>query len=320
MVQQEHLDILLKQSVSEWNKWRKVRSEILPDLRDANLSEGNLDHINFKRVDVTGANLRGTSLCSACLSFANLMGADLTGANLSHANLDGAIFRKTLLSNAKCTNADVRDTLFVDTDLSTLNGLETVHHLGPSIIDITTIYRSHGKISEKFLRGAGVPEVFLDFVRKQGKKPFDYFTCFISYANEDEHFVEVLRQDLQKAGVRCWFTPINSRPGERFPEKIAEAIRFHDKLLLVFSKHSLKSTWVEHEVELARQKEQQNGGKTLVLFPIHLDSTVIDQPGWAKFIKEKRHIADFLHWKQPPVYQKRLNSLLSALNKTVGNM
>ncbi len=264
--------------------------------------------------------MRGTSLSSACLSYADLTGADLTGANLNQANLGGTIFRKTLLHNAKCIDADVRDTLFVDTDLSMLKGLETVHHLGPSIIDITTIYRSHGKIPEEFLRGAGVPEVFLDFVRKQGKKPFDYFTCFISYASEDEHFVEVLRQDLQKAGVYCWFAAVNLQPGGRFPEKIAEAIRSHDKLLLVLSKHSLNSTWVEYEVELARQKERQSGGKTLVLFPIRLDSTVIDQPRWAKSIKEKRHIADFSQWKQPPVYQKRLNSLLSALNKTEGGM
>src|ERR1017187_9770041 len=166
MAQQQHLDILLKQSVSKWNSWRREHPEILPDLRDADLSKKNLANINFKRVNVTGAKLRETSLSSACLSYADFTGADLTRANISHTNLGGTIFRKTLLHDAKCAEADLRDTLFVDTDLSTLKGLEMVHHLGPSIIDITTIYRSHGKISEKFLRGAGVPEVFLDFVRK----------------------------------------------------------------------------------------------------------------------------------------------------------
>ncbi len=201
MAQQQHLDFLLKQSVSKWNSWRREHPEILPDLRDADLSKKNLANINFKRVNVTGAKLRGTSLSSACLNDADFTMADLTGANLSHANLGGTIFRKTHLHNAKCMDADVRDTLFVDTDLSAVGGLDTVHHLGPSIIDISTIYRSHGKISEKFLRSAGVPEVFLDFVRKQGKRPFDYFTCFISYASEDQDFVEKLHQSLQAAGV-----------------------------------------------------------------------------------------------------------------------
>lgn len=314
MADQEQLKRLRDQSVSEWNRWRRQHPEILPDLRNADLSDQDLSHANLRHANLTGVNLQETLLCCADLSHADLTLADLTNANLSHANLGSAIFRKTIFNTTNCKDIKIQNTLFVDVDLSKVNKLEKAQHLGPSTIDITTIYRSRGSIPEMFLRGTGIPEIFLDFAREQGKKPFNYFTCFISYAHEDQSFVETLRNDLQAKGVRCWIDSVNLQPGDRFPAEIEEAIRFYDKLLVVFSTHSLKSDWVKREVELARQKERQANGKNGVLFPICLDNVVLNQPGWAESIGKGRHIADFSSEK-PDVYQKNLNKLLSALER-----
>ena len=55
-------------------------------------------------------------------------------------------------------------TIFADVNLSDVKGLETVVHHGPSSVGIETIYRSQGKIPEAFLRGAGVPEDFIEYM------------------------------------------------------------------------------------------------------------------------------------------------------------
>ena len=316
MTNQQHLD-MLKQGVRTWNKWRKKHPEIQPDLRKANLADlnkGMLNGVNFHRADLAGANLNKAILSSAHLSYADLSGADLSQANLSYADLSGAHFKETNLANTKLSYASMRDTEFVDVNLSAAKGLDTVRHLGPSSIGLDTIHRSKGNIPETFLRGIGVPEIFLSYIRSQGDAPFDYFTCFISYSSEDETFVKRLHDDLQSEGVRCWFAPEDLKPGDKFQIRIDEAIRRYDKLLLVLSKHSIASKWVEYEVGIALQKEHK--GKNHVLFPIHLDTAIMNcTAGWASSIQSKRHIGNFEHWKQQSAYQKALSRLLLDLKE-----
>lgn len=312
MANQQHL-AYLKKGVKEWNAWRREHSEILPDLRKVDFTGCKLSNINFKHVNLEGAKLCGASLDSACLSYANLTDADMTEANVSNAELIGTLFNRTIVHKMKCKQAYMCRTLMLDMDMQTVSGLDTVYHSGPSILDVASLSRFQKPVPEKFLTGAGVPRVLLDFVHKQGKAPFTYHTCFISYASEDQHFVDILQRDLQKEGVRCWYAPTQLLPGDKFPERIPDAIQSHDKLLLVLSKHALKSGWVEKEVNLARQKER--GGKRQVLVPIRLDASIINKPVWASFIKEKRHIANFEHCERPSIYQKELQALLSALRK-----
>jgi hypothetical protein len=85
-------------------------------------------------------------------------------------------------------------------DLNKTINLETVVHLGPSTISIDTIQRSRGTIPDIFLRGAGVSEQLLTCIHSSGRAPFDYHTCFISYSNYDQRFVQNLYQDLRKEG------------------------------------------------------------------------------------------------------------------------
>jgi hypothetical protein len=301
----------LNGSVSEWNQWRRKNPKILPDLSNADLRGKKLSSINFRRVNLEGANLCGVALDSADLSYANLAMADLTGANLCHANLHGTIFRKTTLREVRCRKATMHETQLLNVDMRTAKGLDTIQHMGPSMIDVATIGRSTGSIPQKFLQGVGLTGHLLEAILEQSKNPLSYFTCFISYASEDQRFAEILYHDLQQRGVRCWFAPMNLRPGDKFPEKITNAIQHHDKLLLILSKHALASDWVKKEVEIARNKER--GGKVDVLLPICLDTALPDSPGWASFILKKHHLADFVRWKHRPVYQEQLGILLQVL-------
>lgn len=331
MPNQEHLRIL-RQGVEAWNRWRMENPGTLPDVSWANLREANLRRANLigtnligadlRRVDLSGENLIGADLSGAKLRRADLGGADLSSADLQEADLRGADLRGADLSFADVngthlSGADLRDAIigwgsFGNVDLSAVKGLETVHHRGPSTIGIDTIYRSQGNIPEVFLRGAGVPEHFITYMASLVGKPYEYYSCFISYSSRDHDFAERLHADLQSKAVRCWFAPEDMRIGDRIRPRIDEAIRLHDKLLLVLSENSIDSDWVETEVEAAFEKERQR--KSTVLFPIRLDDEVMETPrAWAADIRRTRHIGDFRRWKDHDAYQESFDRLLRDL-------
>jgi TIR domain len=78
-----------------------------------------------------------------------------------------------------------------------------------------------------------------------------HYSCFIMYSAKDQEFAERLHADLQNNGERCWFAPHDMPIGGKIRDKIDVAIRLRDKLLLILSEHSIKSNWVEDEIEQA---------------------------------------------------------------------
>ncbi len=193
-----------------------------------------------------------------------------------------------------------------------VKGLETVQHWGPSTIGTDTILKSEGNIPEMFLRGAGLDDTFMSYVLSLARKPIQYYTCFISYSSKDQAFAERLYADLQANNVRCWFAPEDLKIGDKFRIRIDESIRLYDKLLLILSEHSVKSPWVETEVETAFEKEHKSG--KLTLFPVKLDNTVMEaDQAWASDIRRMRHIGDFTSWKEHDEYQKGFTRLLRDL-------
>lgn len=78
--------------------------------------------------------------------------------------------------------------------------------------------------------------------------------------------------------------------------------RSYDKLLLVLSEDSIRSPWVENEVEAASERERQQNKP--VLFPIRLDDAVMDSShAWAATIPRERHIGDFCDWKNADAFK-----------------
>jgi TIR domain/Pentapeptide repeats (8 copies) len=267
----------------------------------------NLCNAHLERADLFGADLRE----------ADLRGADLRQAHLSMANLRGAGLHLTLfieanLSGANLHGAKIGRTTFGDVDLSTIWGLDAVIHQGPSTIGIDTLYRSQAHISEVFLRGAGVPDEFIAYAKSLVGRPFVYHSCFISYSSRDEALTQRLYTDLQAAGVRCWFAPEDLKIGDEFRSRIDQSIPIHDKLLLILSKHSLNSQWVQKEVEAAFEKERKE--HRLMLFPIRIDNAILQSSaGWAADIRRMRHIGDFRQWKDHDAYQQAFARLLRDL-------
>jgi uncharacterized protein YjbI with pentapeptide repeats len=342
----EHLQIL-QQGVEAWNQSRHHQpGDGRPDLHGADLHGADLRSADLMGTDLMGADLHEADLRRADLTGANLTGANLTGAKLGRvrlhcallhgtdlrrtnligtdfmaADLHGADLRRADLFRTDFSHADLWDadltevrlheTLFIDSDLYAVQGLETCRHSGPSTLGHRTLARS-GSLPLVFLRGCGLPEALIDYLPSLLNEPFQFYSCFISYASRDHAFVERLYADLQDKGVRCFYAPEDMKIGDRLRPRIDETIRTFDKVLLVLSKASMASQWVEQEVETALARECQQ--RTTVLFPVRIDNTVMAiETGWPTLIRNTRNIGDFRRWKTYDVYQKAFDRLLQDL-------
>ncbi len=293
-----------------WNQWRRDRLDVVPELNDAdlvgaNLAGANLLAADLHRTNISFATLREAELASANLAGTELYDTDLTGANLSGANLAGAV---------------VASATFGNLDLSTVEGLEAILHAGPSTVGVDTMHRSKGKIPESFLRGCGVPEDFITYAKSLATNPIEFYSCFISYSTKDQDFADRLYADLQNKGVRCWFAPHDVQGGRKLHEQIDEAIRLHDKLLLILSPYSMESEWVKTEIAKARKREVRDERR--VLFPIRLapfetlrDWECFDADTGKDSAREIREyfIPDFSNWKNHDSYQEAFQRLISDL-------
>lgn len=339
MADEAQVKLLREQGVEAWNEWRKGNPEIRPDLRGADLADRFLRFANLSCADLTSsilmravlteADLTGADLSLADLRWANVTGADLSDASVRQADLSGGCFcgarlietdlsaahlRQSDLSGADLAGSFLLATTFADMDLSQVAGLDAVIHRGPSSIGIDTVYRSGANIPEVFLRGAGVPEPFIAQMKSlvAAMSPIEFYSCFISYSSKDQEFAERLHADLRGKNVRCWFALENLKIGDKLRPSFDEAIRVHDKLMVLLSEHSVKSPWVEKEVETAFEKERQQN--RTVLFPIRLDDAVMKtDEAWAADIRRTRHIGDFRNWKDHDSYKKAFDRLLRDL-------
>ena len=290
----------------------------------------DLDGANLNRAKLLGANLSGANLKGADLGDANLKGATLIGASLDNARFNGAHLQDAYLNNAILTGADMTGadlsraitayTVFGNVELSTVRGLDTVDHQGPSTIGPDTIYKSKGRIPESFLRGCGVPENFITYMRSLTGAALEFYSVFISYPTKDEAFANRLHADLQARGVRCWFAPHDIQGGKKIQEQIDEAIRVYDKLLLVLSDASMTSEWVSTEISKARKRERQENRR--MLFPISLavfesirEWECFDADAGKDSAREIREffIPDFSNWKDHDSYQQVLDRLVRDL-------
>ena len=189
------------------------------DLARADLSRANLSFADLYHADLSGANLLRSNLSAANLSATTLTCATLCGANFSDANLSNAYIAKADFSGAKLYNANLSKTLLIGSnlsftrlsgtnissvklknadftcsilnftifafiDLSQTKGLETCEHIGPSIIDHYTLSKS-GDIPLEFLRGVGLPEIYIENLSLLRGDPIQYQSCFISYAKQN---------------------------------------------------------------------------------------------------------------------------------------
>jgi hypothetical protein len=242
------------------------------------------------------------------------LGADLRDADIRRALLWTTHFNETELRGAKFNRAELAATEFINLDLSACKGIDKCVHQSPCRIDVTTLVQS-GPLPLTFLRGVGLSDMLISaldhLISALDHAPL-FYSCFISYSAKDDGFATRLHTDLQNKGVRCWFAPEDMKIGAKILDTLDQAIRLHDKVLLVLSEASIASDWVEDEATKAFEEERERGG--VVLFPVRLDGTVTTtSEAWAAKLRRSRHIGDFRGWKDNRSYQRALERLLRDL-------
>lgn len=323
---------ILAQGVSVWNKWREENIDVKVDLHDANLRETNLKVVNLRGADLYGADLHGSDLSVAILSGANLIRTQLHYANLTFANLGYANLSGADLSWSKWSKAIVGYTVFGSIDLREVIGLDEVNHRAPSTIGIDTFVQSKGMIPEEFLRGCGLSNTDIEYAKLsnpdlsneeinqilykiyalRATQALQVSPLFISYSHGDGKFVERLESGLIDKGVRFW-RDIHDMKAGRLEQQIDKAIRQNPTVLLILSKHSIASDWVEHEVRTARELEKELGRDTLC--PVALDDSW-KSSRWPKRVMEQvmeYNILDFSEWKDDVKFEGMFRRLIDGL-------
>lgn len=286
-------------------------------LRNADLSGANLMMTDFSHTDLTGVKLIGVDLLHSKFDSCQLSNADLSSAKLHRTT-----FNDVIVEQANFTKAAMIWTTFASINLSNAIGLDTVIHQGPSTIGIDTLYKSGGRVPEVFLRGCGVPENFIPFVRAHigAEQVIQFYSCFISYSHKDEEFARRLCSRMRDEGLRVWFAPENMRAGEKLYVQVDRAIQIHDKLLIVLSEDSMQSEWVMTEIRNARNAEVEQ--KRRKLFPIRLASMeairkwkCFDTDSGKDLAIEVREyfVPDFSNWKDQDSFEAAFERLLKDL-------
>jgi TIR domain len=91
---------------------------------------------------------------------------------------------------------------------------------------------------------------------------------FISYSSKDSEWVARLARSLSERGLPVWRDSGNLRAGDQFPDALGVALDSCDAVVLVVSAHSIKSDWVNWE--LNRVRSRRPGTR---IIPVRIDDT-----------------------------------------------
>lgn len=322
------------------------------NLSYSNLNKAFLNRANLSGVNLWKSELVQTNFSESNLGDASIYAANLTEANLWATNLEGVSFVKSTLKGAKLQSAFLREANFTEADLSHANledaiienttfsitalhetQLLKVRHYGPSYIGIHTLKIAKGQIPETFLRGCGLsdweiesaklykPDLSNEEITKIQYRVYDLRATqsiqisplFISYSHGDKPFVDKIDSALTQKGIRFW-RDIHDMQAGKIETQIDRAIRQNPTVLLVLSKNSLNSDWVQHEVRTARNLEKEFGRDALC--PIALDDSW-KSSRWPERIMEQiteYNILNFSSWENESAFHENFTKLLNGLN------
>ncbi len=125
---------------------------------------------------------------------------------------------------------------------------------------------------------------------------------FLSHSSSDKLFVRRLAEDLRTNDVKVWIDEAEIQIGDSLIRKIQEGITSADFVGAILSQASVKSRWVQHELENAITREIS--GSFLKVLPI-----VIEECEIPAFLSSRKY-ADFRNENDYPLV---LANLLRAM-------
>jgi len=134
------------------------------------------------------------------------------------------------------------------------------------------------------------------FSKFQGKQ------TFISHASDDKTFARSLAVDLKEIGLNPWLDEWEVLVGDSIIQKMSSGLENASFLVLILSKTSIKSKWVENEWQAKYWDEIK--GKRVYVLPVLLEPCKIPA-----LLKHKKY-ADFTK-----DYNDGLESLIFAIHE-----
>lgn len=317
--------------------------------RHAKFLGANLSNATFTNARLFDSNFDGSRLVSAMMSDAFFVRCSFRAAEMREANAFDTTFfevdmREALLSGARLGNVSIQQSRLEGStwnevaadglafirieDLSRSCGLASVRHSRPAVVDRRTLMQSASALPDQFLEGCGYTPHEIAYLRAlYTDSPIKYFSCFISHAEPDLPFADKLLVGLRASNVTCWHYKADMRGGSEWRDQIDAAIKTHDKLLLVCSRHAVYRPNVVREIINAIKAERETGRQKL--FPIRLDDHILTAQmmdearekvrsgEWAEnwvYYVQKLHVPDFSGWEANPAkYDEEFKKLLEAL-------
>lgn len=313
------------------------------NLTGSNLAGAALGRTNLAGCSLQGADLRRTDLTSADLSrtnlaSANLAGADLTGANLSWASLHGANMRNvkmtaTVLTMADLTGVDLRGaqvvkteldsavfteavmemTLLADCDLGRIIDLETVVHLGPSIIGLDTLARSQGCIPPEFLHRAGVAQALIDVQDQLRLGVLMEPRVLLVGSYQDAALAGRIQSDLRSSGIPCWSLEPDDESALLVNEDPLGRAMYYDWLVLICSDHSLENPHTSRFFNLLAGNGAAGVGQ--VILPVATDDLLYTRQDGLCQALLKLTTVDLRGWEEEASYRRSVENLVVALSE-----
>lgn len=126
---------------------------------------------------------------------------------------------------------------------------------------------------------------------------------FISHSSVDNKFALKLAQDLKEAGIPVWLDVWEIKVGDMIVEKVEEAMAESDFLVVVISKASMNSRWVQEELSAAKTIEI--GKRGIFILPALIESCKLPP------LTASKRYADFRE-----NYQNGLREILNVFDRT----
>ena len=282
------------------------------NLNNANLSKANLARADLSYAQLMNADLTDVALNDSDMRDTNLVGAKLYDVDLRNSNLSFSNLRSADIKNADFEGVTFCSTVLVEVNLSAIKNIESCIHRASSIVDFQTLEQS-GDLPLSFLQGCGLSTKLIESWPAILEQSLQYYSCHVCFSEKDKMFASRLLEQLQQRGIRCWADERKKYSGDTGPVKIDRLVtKPWEKVLLCCSEASLGSEWLDEEVEVLSQKQNQ------VLLPLNLDGQ-LTSGYWVSgksHVLKARMVADFKDWQDnDEVFNAALEKLLKVLQR-----
>jgi hypothetical protein len=132
------------------------------------------------------------------------------------------------------------------------------------------------------------------------------FDIFVSYSHTDRSLVEQIAKELKRHHILLWYDGWQMKPGDVLRKRILHGIENADYFLVLISEHSLKSSWVDYELNSAMIDEIEKAQVRVI--PAIMGSIVHTQ--LPPDLRAKNH----LDFKNDDDFKKSIDALIDLIH------